>query len=208
MMGGLQDSLNFYEIMAILLPGFLLVTGVAWSEGWFADKETIVNLSVGGMAVGLAASYVAGFLIQSPAYWLENLYWRLWGGQPTLWVLRREGLLLDKETEAQLVAEANVDAVQDEESRKAKWKETTKRWAVDVRKTPNRLERFLGNYGLARGVAGSAIALGLFLAFRHPAPLWHLFVLALVGLAAGRRMHVASKDYAGELFLCHLQQKT
>lgn len=75
---------NQFELKSIVIPGgyalsFLLITNPNF-------EYFVATITFGGFAFCVFLSFVAGHLINSLSYFLEIIFFRLFGGMPTDWI--------------------------------------------------------------------------------------------------------------------------
>ena len=78
--------MNFkaYDILASLIPGFLLVLVLSSVLHIKYDKDLLVAY--------LAVSFLFGYLVNSAGSWLEGAYFFTWGGKPSDGLLNGKGI--------------------------------------------------------------------------------------------------------------------
>src|SRR5882762_4454152 len=78
--------MNFkaYDILASLIPGFLLVLVLSNVLHIKYDKDLLVAY--------LAVSFLLGYLVNSAGSWLEGAYFFTWGGKPSDRLLNGKGI--------------------------------------------------------------------------------------------------------------------
>lgn len=78
--------MNFkaYDILASLIPGFLLVLVLSSVLNIKYDKDLLVAY--------LAISFLFGYLVNSAGSWLEGAYFFTWGGKPSDRLLNGKGI--------------------------------------------------------------------------------------------------------------------
>jgi len=201
-MASISENLNFYEVMAVLVPGTVLLLGLAFLTGIVAAPANLAEATVGAFGFFLIGAYVTGFLLQTLAAIVEKVYWAVWKGRPTDWVRLGEGRLLSQEQEQVLLSRTGFSTPSEQQ-----WHAAYGLWTTQVRASvpENRLQRFLGNYGLARGIVAAALALGVAHLWLNGFAWSDSLGLLLGASALGLwRMHTSAIDYAKELFRCYL----
>jgi len=106
--------MNFkaYDILASLIPGFLLVLVLLTALEVKFDKDLIVAYT--------AVAFFLGFLVNTLSSWLEDFYYWTWGGKPSINILRGKNIWKVKcyhstQTKELLKSEAaNPEATDDE----------------------------------------------------------------------------------------------
>lgn len=80
----MQDKLDFYDVLGVLVPGVLVICSIPLAFPVVAKAIAETGYPDGFAFVGLtAASIFAGYLIQAIASLLEGLLNRTWGGRPS-----------------------------------------------------------------------------------------------------------------------------
>jgi hypothetical protein len=78
----MQDKLDIYDILGVLVPGVLVVCAVPLAFPTVSQAVAAANLPEGFAIVGLtAASVFAGYLVQALASLLEPVLSKTWGGR-------------------------------------------------------------------------------------------------------------------------------
>ena len=206
-----MDKLNYYEIVADIVPGLFLIVGihVTLSNGW--SLETLRELSVGGLGLLALLAYAVGNLLQAIGNLIESLWWKVWDGWPTEWIWNDEN--------RRILTQAQRDKVFEKASRvlgvtvvDVKALKPSERRAVvshiytllSKSGRTGRIDSFNGTYGLLRGTATASVVLSLLNILgqcaRDRALLW-----GFIGAVALYRMHRFAQHYARELFLQFLE---
>jgi len=153
---------GFYEYAGIIIPGAVLGAGILWLTPEGRALITHEGFSFGALGLFVILAYALGQLVQGVGNGIEWAWWKAWGGRPTEQVLA--GKLLSTEQHARLVGSlAQYPNVPRDTSQLS----TSERLAI-VREVQSvvaaagrdkRVETFLGNYGLLRGLAASFLVL-------------------------------------------------
>jgi hypothetical protein len=197
---------GFYEYAGIIIPGVVLGAGTLWLTPEGRALLTHEGLPFGALGLFVILAYALGQLVQGVGNGIEWAWWKAWGGRPTEQVLA--GKLLSAEQHARLMASLAQDP---NVPRDTSQLSTSERLAV-VREVHSivaaagrdkRVETFLGNYGLLRGLAASFLVLTvLTLVLGHGLTTAGIF--GALFLLATQRMHRFSKYFALELFIQYL----
>lgn len=204
---------DFYEFTSILVPGATLLIGVAFCSPSIKSAVLEQDLTVGEAALSLIVAYGLGHLVQALGNLIEWVWWRAWGGMPSDWPRSGKHALLSEQQTISLDP-ALTDKLQFKTDGGFK-SLTPHSWYSVVRQVnafvagegkAQRVEVFLGNYGLNRGLAAALIAVCIVVLVTQGWPLWTVAVLLLVGAGiAMYRMHRFGVHYARELFVQFLQ---
>lgn len=198
---------DFYEFVGYLAPGTLLLVGVVavWPGAW--DQVKVLNISLGGLGVGVIAAYALGQLLQAAGNLIEAVLWHFRGGMPTDWVrtTKRELLAPVQVT----LLEARVQRMLGEPARKlaelgkGEWYSVTRQIyaAVAAAGYSARIDTFNGNYGLCRGIAAALVAIAIIVLAANWRE-WLISLLLLAGAAVAiYRMHRFGVHYGREMFV-------
>lgn len=77
---------DFYEFVGVVVPGAVVLTGVALAWPVEGQPGAVLGISVGGLGTGVILAYAAGHLVQALGNGIEKAWWKAWGGIPTDWV--------------------------------------------------------------------------------------------------------------------------
>jgi len=210
----MKKEFSFYEFVGVIAPGsvllIILVQLFPDSLKFFDAK----NLSLGGLGVFVIISYVIGHLIQSFGNLIENIWWKMFGGWPTIWIIQN-GKCKYLSEEQLAVIPGKISNILKLEMKKNLTEYDLKQWggitrqiyaAVKQAGASERIDIFNGNYGLFRGLA-SSFALGLAILTTKTGFSNHEFQLLISAffLMAMARMHRFAKYYARELYVQFIQ---
>jgi hypothetical protein len=197
---------GFYEYAGIIIPGAVLGAGILWLTPEGRALITHEGLSFGAFGLFVILAYALGQLVQGIGNGIEWAWWKAWGGRPTEQVLA--GKLLSTEQHARLVRSL---AQNPHVPRDTSQLSTSERLAI-VREVQSvvaaagrdkRVETFLGNYGLLRGLAASFLVLTVLAIMLSQGPTTS-GAFGTLFLLATQRMHRFSKYFALELFMQYL----
>lgn len=197
---------GFYEYAGIIIPGAVLGAGVLWLTPEGRALITHEALSFGALGLFVILAYALGQLVQGVGNGIEWAWWKAVGGRPTEQVLA--GQLLSAEQHSRLMASLTRDP---NVPQNASQLSTSERLAI-VRQVHSvvaaagrdkRVETFLGNYGLLRGLAASFLVL-TFLALALGHGMLTAGAFGALFLLAVQRMNRFSKYFALELFIQYL----
>jgi hypothetical protein len=197
---------GFYEYAGIIIPGVVALLGFLWLVPEGRAYLSGQGVSLGELGVLVIAAYAAGQLVQGVGNWIEWLWWKVWGGLPSRRVLG--GQLVSAEQHKRI-----LEALQKDGTLKGEVSALARpEWLAIVREVysvvraagkAERVDTFLGNYGLLRGLAAAFLVLVIAAAAlgKGAYPVGALIVLLLVAL---QRMDRFGRHYALELFIQYL----
>ena len=90
----MMNKLSFYEQVGIVIPGALLLFGLAFYVPVLRDVLGKDGISIGGLGVFVLISYAAGHLLAALGNGIEGIYWRCRGGMPSNWIIGSRPRLL------------------------------------------------------------------------------------------------------------------
>lgn len=202
----MSREFGFYEYAGIIIPGSVLLLGCAWLWPEFVSLAGTQGVTVGALGIFAIAAYAAGQLIQGVGNWIEWLWWSFWGGLPSRQILG--GKLVSAEQHKRIIAAlektgTHTGAVSD--LSKPDWLAIVREVysVVSSAGKAARVDTFLGNYGLLRGLAAAFVALLVaeVALGRGAYPAYTLLLLLFLSL---QRMHRFGQHYALELFIQYL----
>jgi len=212
----MKKDFSFYEFVGVIAPGtvFLVILFQTFPET--IKVFDAKNLSIGALGIFVIIAYSVGHLIQSIGNIIENLWWWIWGGMPTNWIINdKKCNYLSKE---QLKAlPRKITTVLSIEAKPSLSDYEPKQWfpitrqiyaAVKQANASERIDIFNGNYGFFRGIAAALAASLIMLIIKFDiSNLWVLLIILAFLVMAVARMHRFAKHYARELFVQFLQIK-
>lgn len=199
----MNRTFDFYEYAGIIVPGAILIVGLVWLFPQLHPFLSKDGLTFGEFGVFVIIAYATGQLVQGLGNLIEQVFWRACRGIPTTRMLKR-GAYLDPRQHQRLLEQlhlsfnlAHADLLK---QRTAMQLPVVRQMyaAVAEAKRNQRIDIFLGNYGLARGLAAAILVLlALEVAtLRGVIPSAVLVILLLLAL---QRMFRFGRHYAAEL---------
>lgn len=206
---GRTFTFDFYELTGNILPGTVVLIGIAALFPELEQFHFLLPESIGSVFLFVMLAYIIGHLLQGIGNIFEYAYWKLWRGRPTDWPVTRP-------RKDDFAGFAWVQKNLPSSSQKDFTKADLDWWRTRIREVQTlivsaghcrRLDVFNGNYLLFRGLlAGEAVIGGLWLASTGP-ELCNFFqvlkacviLVVIVGLTL-YRMHHFAVHYARELF--------
>ncbi len=206
-----DKNFDFYEFAGIVMPGAILIFGLAQAETLIAQTIPLSDMSLGSLGVFLILAYAAGHLVQTLGGFLEKAWWYK-HGMPSDWVLKDEFKLISSAQRSALASQLPAKLGLDEPinlstTKKGEWFGYVRQMyaAVAAKSRASRIDTFNGNYGLNRGLCVSLILVAIVALIKEPSN-WGTVILLLVGaVLAALRMHRFGKHYARELLVQFLQ---
>ncbi len=209
----MKKDFDFYEFTGILVPGMVVITGFAilfWTDQ--AQFKKLADLSVGGLGLGLVIAYAAGHLVQAVGNIIEQVWWKMRGGNPTDWI--RSG-------KHDLIASSQRELLQNRVRQMmgnnlfelnaslgvGQWYSIVRQIyaAVAAADRAKRVDVFNGNYGLCRGIASSLLVILIAFTIMNWGAWKVMLILAVLFCVAIYRMHRFGVHYGRELFVQFLQ---
>lgn len=206
-----DKNFDFYEFAGIVMPGAILIFGLAQAETLIAQTVPLKDMSLGSLGVFLILSYAAGHLVQTLGGFLETAWW-YWYGMPSDWIRsnklklihdsQRTAIISQLQTKLGLSVHGELSAM----SRK-EWYGITRQIyaAVSAQSRASRVDIFNGNYGLNRGLCVSLVFVAIVAFFKVPTNWSAIGLLGFGAVLAALRMHRFGKHYARELLVQFLQ---
>lgn len=206
-----DKQLDFYEFAGIVMPGSILIAGLAQAVPDIGAIIAVKDMTLGTLGLFVILAYAAGHLVQTVGNAIENLYW-LYPGIPSDWVRTGRGHLLSQGQRAALEEQIpkklglrppfafnRLD--------KKEWFSTTRQIyaAVAAANRANRIDVFNGNYGLNRGLAASLLLVAAVVAMNDHGHWLYSCGLVVAAAAGIYRMQRFARHYARELFVQFLQ---
>jgi hypothetical protein len=206
-----DKNFDFYEFAGIVMPGAILIFGLAQAETLIAQTVPLKDMSLGSLGVFLILSYAAGHLMQTLGGFLETAWW-YWYGMPSDWIRsnklkiihdsQREAIICQLPTKLGLSVPADLSVMSRRE-----WYGITRQIyaAVSAQNRGSRVDIFNGNYGLSRGLCVSLVFVAIVALFKVPTNWSAIGLLGFGAVLAALRMHRFGKHYARELLVQFLQ---
>jgi hypothetical protein len=197
----MNRTFDFYEYAGFIIPGAVLVIALVWL---FPESRALFSkegVTLGELGLFVIIAYAAGQLVQAIGNYLEWIWWKPWGGMPSVQVFCGKYLSADQHKRLldalrPVLGDADPCRLQQSE-RLAIVREVYSEIAGAGR--TSRVDIFNGNYGLMRGLAAAFLMIFV-LAIIASKGVIALCVLGILFLLAIYRMHRYSRHYATELF--------
>jgi hypothetical protein len=160
-----MQKLTFYEQVGIVIPGAILLFGLAYFFPPLKDLFVKDGMSVGDFGIFVLLSYAAGHLIAGLGNFGERVLWAPFGGFPSNWVVKKKSELISNEQREALPntiqVRLNIGVPVIVSMNPKKWHPISRQIYADIELNGkrDRLEIFNGNYGLNRGLAAVCLAL-------------------------------------------------
>ncbi len=185
----MAQKFDYYDAVAHLIPGTIGCLVLLY----FSDLLGVVLPkpqvgSLGGLGVGIALAYTIGHLLQSIASALEPLYYRIWGGKPSVRLLEKRSNLFSDEQRQQLIQEfieffgITEGCPHDSKGKRSFYQHLFDRcMALCNRNKLGRVEAFVTAYGFHRVVLTTFV-----LAFASCVAIWILYKWDEIALLADK----------------------
>ncbi len=162
-----DKQFDFYEFAGIVMPGAILIAGLAQAVHEIGAVVAIKDMTLGTLGLFVILAYAAGHLVQTVGNFIENVWW-YFPGMPTDWARTNRGnsLSVSQRTalENQVPAKLGLRPPCSLSTLSAKdWFAITRQIyaAVAAAGRSCRVDMFNGNYGLNRGLAVSLITVAV-----------------------------------------------
>jgi hypothetical protein len=206
-----DKNFDFYEFAGIVMPGAILIFGLAQAETLIAQTIPLKDMSLGSLGVFLILSYAAGHLLQSLGRCLEKVWWYRYG-MPSDWVLENKLELINDVQRASLIKQLPAklglsSPVEYSSLNRKQWHSMVRQIyaAVAAQNRSARVDVMNGNYGLNRGLCVALVFVAIVAFFKVPTNWSAIGLLCFGSVLAALRMHRFGKHYAHELFVQFLQ---
>lgn len=212
----MKKEFTFYEFVGIISPGVVLLLILSYIFPDLCGTSNLKDISIGGMGIIVIIAYVLGHLVQSIGNLLEKIWWGIFNGMPTNWVIAsdKKSFLSSSQIASfpdKIKQNLKIDSKNPISSYEPdEWFAITKQIyaAVKQANAADRIDTFNGNYGFFRGIAASLFVGLTALIIDRGLSQWQLVVIVMFLLVlAIARMHRFGKHYARELFVQFLQIK-
>ena len=183
-------SFGIYEIIAVFIPGIIAF--------YFVDRFYALNLFQNTNLLVIASlSYVLGQLLQGVARLIEGIYWKFWGGIPTVWILNKRKSVFSNEFRERIfrLFKDNYELELNEKNLFL-----IKEFAND----DFRLQIFNTHYGLFRAISTIFIISLIGCLFKRKISV--AVVLLILAIISFYRMHTFSIHYAKRLFSVFIEK--
>ena len=212
----MKKEFSLYEFVDVIAPGSVLLIILVQLFPNSLKILKIKEISLGGFGIFVIISYVLGHLIQTVGNVIESIWYKIYGGIPSSWIIREGKCDYLNSEQIKLIPE-KIKKVLNIETKDSLYDYDCNQWfaitrqiysAVKQENATERIDIFDANYGFFRGIA-SSFAIGLVVltiktGFAHydmQLIILAFFIMAIV------RMHRFAKHYAQELFVQFLQLK-
>ena len=163
---------EFYELLALILPGSVLLFGLSKLFPNLMLFSLDKDFSAGAFGVFIIISYAVGHLVQVLGGGIE-FFWRKIRGNPTAWIdAGKRQLIFDNQTtelEERLAKKLGIprEAFHLHELTRRQWLNAIKQMqiAIEVSGYTGRLEKFQAIYMMCRGLIAALIILAISSAF-------------------------------------------
>lgn len=215
-------SFDFFEFVGIIVPGALFIWGLTlvfqpMYSFFFKDADLLK------LGYFLIFAYATGHLIQAPGNFVEWLWWKIRGGQPSDWMRKADQRAFSSKWREFLIQDMGIENTQEDIPLK-EWRGYFSELRATVAKDEKRYSRtyfFLGNLNMFRGLAAAALFIAgveiykwiLWLCYRGQSRMWFTLdaLFALIALIITAlcmyRFDRFGKHYAKELFAQYLSLK-
>ena len=85
----MKKEFSFYEFVAILVPGAILLYAVQLILEHAYQKQIVDFGKLGETVIFVIICYGVGHIIQSLGNFFENIVWFVYGGMPTKWLTHK-----------------------------------------------------------------------------------------------------------------------
>jgi hypothetical protein len=201
----MNRTFDFYEYAGFIIPGTVIIVAAVWL---FPESRALFSkegVTLGELGLFVIVAYAAGQLVQAIGNYLEWIWWKPWGGMPSVRVFCGKYLSADQRKRlldalGPVLGDADPCRLPQSE-RLAIVREIYSEVAAAGK--AGRVDIFNGNYGLMRGLA-AALVVTFILAIVAAKSLTILCVVAVLLLLALHRMNRYGRHYATELFVQYL----
>lgn len=159
------DKFDQYEFVALIVPGAILLCGVAVLVGQFSLISDTKDLSVGGLGLFVILAYVAGHLTGAVGEIIEAGWWRA-RGMPTDRILRGTCKAFGADAMNDIAKQLShhgivVDKLPDPAMDQAQAHSTVRRLYIllQEKKRTRRVDVFNRTYGMLRGLTAAFLIL-------------------------------------------------
>ncbi|MGY4333302.1 hypothetical protein ACVWWG_007719 [Bradyrhizobium sp. LB7.2] len=198
---------NVYEQVGILIPGASLIALLTVSFPDARTQLTNSSISVGAFGILLVVGYASGQLIAALGNLIDLIYWKLWGGIPSTWIVGAQPKLLSSSQLSRIdeIARSELGLtcppIKDQ---------TAKEWFpisrqiysfVETHRKPVRLDAFNGSYGMNRGLCASSWCYAIIITVASSENTAYAVCALAAGVIYLYRMHRFGVHYARELYV-------
>ncbi|WP_372399859.1 hypothetical protein ABMY26_33915 [Azospirillum sp. HJ39] len=196
------STLSLYEQVGIVIPGTTVLFGLFFVSPELKAMFLRDGFGLGDFGLFVTVSYVAGHLVAAVGNALETLYWKPFGGMPSVWIAKAGQTVIApsqaEKLERLIGSRLGLPIPTICGMAPGEWHQVFMQMTADVRasKADGRAEIFNANYGLNRGIAAGLLVVAVTNLVLAPTS-WRVTLVALVlfGLALSR-MHRFGVHYA------------
>ncbi|MFI5200956.1 MAG: hypothetical protein ACHQNE_01035 [Candidatus Kapaibacterium sp.] len=195
----MKKEFSFYEFAGILVPSVTFLYLLSLIIEHVYGKQFVDFSKLGESIVFLTVAYGFGHLLQAVGNMFEKLFWWIFGGMPSKWLIvpsRFAGKLFDDAQTSAILTK--VHAQFDVSPGKDYGRDVYNWLSLKDKITEKRIDLFNANYGMFRGLTVSFYLLTFATAFLV---CWKFALIPLcLGLLANTRMFRFGKLYAQEIY--------
>nr|WP_162479115.1 hypothetical protein [Bradyrhizobium sp.] len=164
-------------------------------------------MSVGAFGILLVVGYASGQLVAALGNVIDLIYWKLWGGVPSTWIVGPRPKLLSSSQLSKLDeiarSELGLTCPPIKDQTAQQWYPISRQIYsfVETHRKPVRLDAFNGSYGMNRGLCASSWCYAAIIAAASPEHAAYAFFALAAGAIYLYRMHRFSVHYARELYV-------
>jgi hypothetical protein len=208
-------AFDFYEFVAYLVPGVTLLLAFRATLPAVFVQIFPAGLDAPNLLPFLFLAYLSGFILQGFGTILEDAYWTIWKGKPTLWVLTEEQDLVSHGQKDLLVQTLSAEGLiqgrsQFQELSKAAWWAISRhmRTALESGTTTTRVQLLSAVIGMSRGILAALTACAALTIYSRGIDgfLTTLVLLILIALTL-HRLHRFGVYYAREVIDSYITVK-
>lgn len=204
---------ELYEILALILPGSVLLFGISKLFPELTLFTFDENFSAGAFGVFALIAYATGHIVQVLGGGIE-LIWRRVRGEPMEWIQEgKKQLILNNQTkdlEGKIATRLGISSENFNLTNltRKEWLNMIKQMqiAVEIAGRTGRLDKFQAVYMMCRGLIASLLVLALASAFTISANYWYIpYMLLTFAVVLCYRMSRFERSSVRELFVQFLQ---
>ena len=195
----MKKEFSFYEFVGILVPGVMILFFGAISYEDITGKSIVDFSKFGESLIFIIVAYGTGHILHSIGNLYESIFWELFGGMPTQWLIKKNrfGKFLFSKTQREAILSKIKNQFGD--SLEKDYGMDVYNWlSLKKEVTVKRIDVFNANYSLLRGMAVTFYLLTISSMFFFS---WKVVLAALVlGLLSNYRMYRFAKIHAIEIY--------
>jgi hypothetical protein len=204
-------NFDFYEYAAVIIPGAVLILGLIYFFPEGRDLWGKDGLSFGEFGIFVILAYAVGHLVQGIGNYIERAFWPVFGDLPTTQIIKKGKHLSPSQHTLLLKAIKTDFGVTDADLNKPTGTLQLPvvraiYGAVARANRTQRVDTFLGNHGLSRGLAATFLVLLALSAYPWKATLPPI-ALAILLVISLQRMRRFGWHYGSELITEYLAIK-